>query len=163
MTTGFVRAMIVIPDAKRAIKDAKRAATPGVHGQALLVKNPAAMQALKANSQVAKAKVTLPAHREIAGSSGLDLVIDGAMAEGHVSDQGHRPVIVHHAVNAQRLVIGLPGRKVIAHHVVNVRRLVIGLRVLIAHVLTGTDHPGTLKAEKNIQREHLGNVRLNAL
>jgi len=122
--------MIVIQDAKRAIKDGKRAATPGVHVRALLVKNPEAMPTLKASSHLAKAKVMLPAHREIAGSSGLDLVIDGAMAEGHVSDQGHRPVIVHHAVNAQRLVIGLPGRKVIAHHVVNVRRLVIGLRVL---------------------------------
>jgi sRNA-binding carbon storage regulator CsrA len=138
-----VRAMIVIQDAKRAIKDGKRAATSGVHVRALLVKNPEAMPTLKASSQVAKAKVMLPAHREIAGSSGLDLVIDGAMAEGHVSDQGHHSVI--------------------AHHVVNVRRLVIGLRVLIAHVLTGTDHPGTLKAEKNTPREHLGNVRLNAL
>jgi hypothetical protein len=70
-----VRAMIVIQDAKRAIKDGKRAATPGVHGQALLVKNPLAMHTLKASSQVAKAKVTLPAHREIAASSGLDLLI----------------------------------------------------------------------------------------
>src|SRR6476469_836186 len=129
VTTGFVRAMIVI-------QNAKRAATPGVHGRAWLVKNPLALQALKANSQVAKAKVTLPAHREIAGSSGqdvalliearvplmgvhlatrdvvlliashqvivshgatgLDLVIAGAMAKGHVSDQGHRSVIAHH-------------------------------------------------------------------
>ncbi len=39
----------------------------------------------------------------------------------------------------------------------------IGRRVLIAHVLTGTAHPGRLKAEKNILRERLGNVRLSAL
>jgi hypothetical protein len=75
MTTGFVRAMIVIQDAKRAIKDGKRAATHGVHGQALPVNNPLAVRALRANSQVAKAKVTLLEHREIAGSSGLDLLI----------------------------------------------------------------------------------------
>jgi hypothetical protein len=182
MTTGFVRAMIVIQDAKRAIKvakraiqDGKRAATLGVHGQALLVKNPLATQTLKANSlahlfglhvakaRVAKAKVTLPAHREIAGSSGQDLVIAGVMAKGHVSDQSHHSVIAHPAVNVRRLVIGLRARKVIAHHVVNVRHSVIGHRALIAHVLTGTAHPWTLKAEKNIPREHLGNVRLNAL
>ena len=193
--------MIVMPVAKRAIKDANRAATPGVHGQALLVKNPPAVQTLKANSQVAKAKLTLPAHREIAGSSGLDLLTDarvppmgvhratrdvvllivshqvivshganglglviaGAMAEGHVSDRGHHSVIDQRAVNVRRLVIGRRARKVIAHHVVSVRRLVIDRRVLIAHVLTGTAHPGILKAEKNILRGRLVNVRLNAL
>jgi sRNA-binding carbon storage regulator CsrA len=117
------------------------------------------------------------------GANGLDLVIAGVMAKGHVSDQGHHSVIDHPAVNVRRLVIGLRARKVIAHpavnvrhsvigrharkviahHVVNVRHSVIGRRVLIAHVLTGTAHPWTLKAEKNILREHLGNVRLNAL
>jgi hypothetical protein len=97
------------------------------------------------------------------GANGLDLVIAGVMAKGHVSDQGHHSVIDHPAVNVRRLVIGLGARKVIAHHVVNVRHSVIGRRVLIAHVLTGTAHPWTLKAEKNILREHLGNVRLNAL
>ena len=51
----------------------------------------------------------------------------------------------------------------IAHSAVSVRHSVIGRRVLIAHVLTGTGHPGRLKAEKNILREHLGNVRLSAL
>jgi hypothetical protein len=170
MTRGFVRAMIVLQDAKRAIQDAKRAikvgkraATPGVHGQALLVRNPLAMQTLKAYSQVAKAKVTLPAHREIAGSSGLDQGIAGVMAKEHVSDQDHHSVIDHPAVNVRRLVIGLRARKVIAHPAVNVRHSVIGRRVLIAHVLTGTAHRWTLKAEKNILREHLGNVRLNAL
>jgi sRNA-binding carbon storage regulator CsrA len=206
MTKDFARAMIVIQGAKRAIKDAKRAATPGVHGQALLVKNPLTMRALKAYSQVAKAKVTLPAHHEIAGSSGLDLVIvvrvllarvllmgvhlamrdlallivsqqvivshgangldlviAGVMAKGHISDQGHHSVIDHPAVNVRRLVIGLRARKVIAHPAVNVRHSVIDHHVLIAHVLTGTAHPWTLKAEKNIPREHLGNVRLNAL
>jgi hypothetical protein len=117
------------------------------------------------------------------GANGLDLVIAGVMAKGHISDQGHHSVIDHPAVNVRRLVIGLRARKVIAHpavnvrhsvigrharkviahHVVNVRHSVIGRRVLIAHVLTGTAHPWTLKAEKNILREHLGNVRLNAL
>jgi hypothetical protein len=208
MTTGFVRAMIVIPVAKRAIKVAKRAikdanlaATPGVHGQALLVKSPPAVQTLKANSQVEKAKVTLPGHREIADSNGLDLVIDarvlpmgvhlatrhvvllivshqvivshgangldlviaGAMAEGHVSDQSHHSVITHHVVSVQRLVIDRRAQKVIGHHVVSVRHSLIDRRVRIAHVLTGTAHPGTLKAEKNILRGRLVNIRLNAL
>jgi sRNA-binding carbon storage regulator CsrA len=97
------------------------------------------------------------------GANGLDLVIAGVMAKGHVSDQGHHSVIDHPAVNVRRLVIGLRARKVIAHPAVNVRHSVIDHHVLIAHVLTGTAHPWTLKAEKNIPREHLGNVRLNAL
>jgi hypothetical protein len=89
------------------------------------------------------------------------IVLHGMKTSGHDGVNVPALVIDHPEASGQNGASSVGS--VIAHHVVRDPRLVIGRRVLIAHVLTGTAHPGMLKAEKNILREHLGNVRLNAL